>query len=91
MQSYNLSTAETAEIWAIPLSLAATKGITIVFYSSSYLDVSVHWVGRMTPMYSAPANSGILGSTLVCQFTQAFRRLPRPSSPSDAKTSPVRP
>ena len=44
MQSYNLSTAETAEIWAIPLSLAATKGITIVFYSSSYLDVSVHWV-----------------------------------------------
>ena len=29
-------------VWAIPRSLATTSGITIVFYSSSYLDVSVH-------------------------------------------------
>ncbi len=26
------------------LSLAATWEITVVFFSSSYLDVSVHWV-----------------------------------------------
>jgi hypothetical protein len=31
-------------VWAIPRSLAATRGITIVFYSSGYLDVSVHRV-----------------------------------------------
>ena len=31
-------------VWAIPLSLAATPGITLVFSSSGYLDVSVHRV-----------------------------------------------
>ena len=31
-------------VWAIPVSLAATRGITIVFFSSGYLDVSVHQV-----------------------------------------------
>ena len=28
-------------LWAVPLSLAATDGITLVFFSSGYLDVSV--------------------------------------------------
>jgi hypothetical protein len=32
-------------VWAIPVSLATTQGITIVFFSSRYLDVSVHGVG----------------------------------------------
>ncbi len=27
--------------WAVPLSLAATKGISVDFFSSGYLDVSV--------------------------------------------------
>ena len=31
-------------VWAIPVSLAATWGITIVFSSSGYLDVSVRRV-----------------------------------------------
>ena len=31
-------------VWALPLSLAATYGITVVFSSSGYLDVSVHRV-----------------------------------------------
>ena len=31
-------------VWANPRSLAATDGITIVFSSSGYLDVSVPWV-----------------------------------------------
>jgi len=39
--SYNPSHAETRLVWAIPTSLATTTGITIVFYSSGYLDVSV--------------------------------------------------
>ena len=30
--------------WAVPLSLAATDGISVDFYSSGYLDVSVHQV-----------------------------------------------
>jgi hypothetical protein len=41
LQSYNLHIAETIRIWAVPLSLATTQGITIVFSSSGYLDVSV--------------------------------------------------
>ena len=40
-QSYNLLIAETIRIWALPRSIATTKGITIVFSSSGYLDVSV--------------------------------------------------
>ena len=34
-----------AMVWAIPVSLATTQGITIVFFSSAYLDVSVRQVG----------------------------------------------
>ena len=45
MQSYNPTYAETFMVWAIPFSLAATEGITFVFFSSGYLDVSVHQVG----------------------------------------------
>ena len=32
-------------VWAISFSLATTKEITIVFFSSPYLDVSVQEVG----------------------------------------------
>src|SRR5690606_6992724 len=42
--SYNPYAAETASVWAVPLSLATTHGITLVFFSSGYLDVSVHRV-----------------------------------------------
>ncbi len=33
-----------AMVWAFSLSLAATREITVVFFSSGYLDVSVHRV-----------------------------------------------
>ena len=33
--------AETSLVWAAPISLATTLGITFVFFSSGYLDVSV--------------------------------------------------
>ena len=39
---------QAVSVWAGPRSLAATRGITIVFYSSGYLDVSVPRVGRRT-------------------------------------------
>ena len=40
-QSYNPALAVTKAVWAVPRSLATTNGITIVFSSSGYLDVSV--------------------------------------------------
>ena len=42
--SYNPSNAETMLVWANSVSFATTPEITIVFFSSGYLDVSVHQV-----------------------------------------------
>ena len=39
-------------VWAVPRSLAATNGISIDFFSSGYLDVSVPRVRFPRPMYS---------------------------------------
>jgi hypothetical protein len=39
--SYNPNRAVTWLVWALPRSLATTCGITIVFFSYGYLDVSV--------------------------------------------------
>ena len=40
-KSYNPDAASTTSVWANPRSLATTCGITIVFSSCGYLDVSV--------------------------------------------------
>ena len=78
--------------WAVPRSLAATQGISVDFYSFGYLDVSVHQVclpivyiriGMATEVAGFP-HSEIPGSKLVCQLPEAYRRLPRPSSPPTA-------
>ena len=42
--SYYPDNAETLSVWATSRSFATTKEITIVFFSSGYLDVSVHRV-----------------------------------------------
>ena len=42
--SYNPGYAVTYPVWAVPRSLATTCGITIVFSSYAYLDVSVRRV-----------------------------------------------
>lgn len=39
-------------VWALPVSLAATQGISFDFFSSAYLDVSVRRVSLHNPMYS---------------------------------------
>jgi hypothetical protein len=44
---HNPKTTEVALVWAVPRSLAATDGITIVFFSCGYLDVSVPRVRLM--------------------------------------------
>ena len=39
-------------VWALPTSLAATMGISVDFFSSAYLDVSVRQVSLLHPMDS---------------------------------------
>ena len=79
---------------AHPRSLATTWGISVDFFSSGYLDVSVLPVRFHIPMYSGWdtlaggfPHSDIGGSKLHCQLPPAFRRLARPSSPVIAKAS----
>ena len=65
-------------------------GISVDFFSSGYLDVSVPRVSFLTdsPKTGFP-HSEIAGSKLVCQLPRAYRRLQRPSSPLIAKASTV--
>ena len=68
--SYNPNHAVTWLVWANPRSLATTYGITFVFFSSAYLDVSVQRVcppiGVLSLQDSGLPHSGIYGSINVC-------------------------
>ena len=68
-------------VWALPLSLAATSGITVVFSSSGYLDVSVHrvplhnlwiqlWIHGVFPC--GFPHSDIRGSRDICSSPRLF-------------------
>ena len=74
--SFNPGTASTAPVWAPPLSLAATRGITVVFFSSGYLDVSVPRVGPTRVVACLPhagfPHSGTRGSTAICASPRLF-------------------
>ena len=68
-------------VWALPVSLAATPGIEFSFFSSGYLDVSVHrvpfhtlWIGVwMTGVLPAGfPHSDICGSKIICISPQLF-------------------
>ena len=68
-------------VWALPRSLAATYGITVVFSSSGYLDVSVHRVPStglciqhvVTGVFPAGLpHSDICGSQCICHSPQLF-------------------
>ena len=89
-------------VWAPPVSLAATPGITFVFSSSGYLDVSVRRVplrGLWIPPRicgSSPhgfPHSETCGSSRMCRSPQlfaacrVFRRLPVPRHPPRALSS----
>ncbi len=76
-------------VWAVPRSLATTYGITLVFSSSGYLDVSVPRVCAFAPGLQ-PGRfpySDICGSKVVCTSPQLFaayhvlRRLLEPRHP----------
>ena len=86
-------------VWALPLSLAATYGIIVIFSSSGYLDVSVHrvphtylWIQyALTEGFSAGLpHSDICGYNAYLQLTAAFRSLSRLSSALGAKASTLR-
>lgn len=54
--SYNPRRTVIRLVWALPRSLATTWGITIVFSSSCYLDVSVHRVRLPVARDSSPSD-----------------------------------
>ena len=68
-------------VWALPVSLAATPRITVVFSSSGYLDVSVHrvpfhtlWIGVWILEVSSSRfpHSDISGSLDMCSSPKLF-------------------
>ena len=86
----------TEPVWAPPLSLTTTEGISVDFFSSGYLDVSVPRVSLRSTMYSSRgyANAWVspFGIAMVkdpLRLAWHFRGLARPSSPADAKASPA--
>ena len=94
-QSYNPKIAVTTLVWANPRSLATTYGITFVFSSSAYLDVSVQRVcppnGVLCLQHSGLPHSEIFGSICMCQSPKliaAYHVLLRLWEP---QASPVRP
>ena len=92
-QSYNPKFAVTNLVWANSVSLAATQEITIVFFSSGYLDVSVLRVYLLTDTISSiqwVAPFGNLRINMYVPLPVTFRSLSRPSSPLRAKVSPLR-
>ena len=74
-------------VWALPRSLAATWGISVDFFSSGYLDVSVHRVSSLSGDGISSAglpHSGIRESLPACGSSRlfaAFRALLRPNTP----------
>ncbi len=68
-------------VWALPISLAATLEIDVSFFSSGYLDVSVHRVPGHTlwiHVWSTEVcsvrfpHSEICGSLVICTSPQLF-------------------
>ena len=82
-------------VWALPFSLATTWGIIIIFFSSGYLDVSVHRVGFPFGIIHLQctrlSHSEIYGYNACVQLPVTYRSLPRPSSPLRAKAFTIRP
>lgn len=84
LRSYNPGIAVTIPVWANPRSLATTYGITIVFSSSGYLDVSVPRVSLLADNRSSTCWVVPFGNLRINSYlpiTAAYRSLSRPSSP----------
>ena len=78
-------------VWPLPLSLATTSGISVDFFSSPYLDVSVREVPYVKLcIYLTLRNAWVspFGNPRIeayLQLPEAYRSLSRPSSAPDAK------
>ena len=86
-------------VWPLPISLATTFGISVDYFSSPYLDVSVQAVPHAYLFDSVYVTTGLLwwvspfGHPRIVAYLQlpeAFRSLSRPSSAPDAKAFPLR-
>ena len=85
-------------VWPLPLSLATTRGISVDYSSSPYLDVSVQavpsynlWI-QLRISYIAIREVSPFGNLRVDGYlllTAAYRSLSRPSSAPSAKAFPL--
>ena len=86
-------------VWALPISLAATLEIDVSFFSSGYLDVSVHrvplhtlwigvWIHEVCSCGFPPFRHLRINGYLL--LPEAFRSLSRLSSALSAKASTLR-
>ena len=86
-------------VWPLPISLATTLGISVDFFSSPYLDVSVRavppiqlWihciVHGLDPVWVSPF--GNLWIDVYLPLPTAYRSLSRPSSAPSAKAFTLR-
>jgi hypothetical protein len=90
-RSYYPVHAVTCTVWAVPLSLATTYGITLVFSSSAYLDVSVRRVclplreyrnkSRWVAPFGHPRISPACGSPRLFAAYHVLLRLWEPRHP----------
>ena len=85
---HNPRSIEMLQVWATPLSLAATYGITFVFFSCGYLDVSVprvrpmwlcihhtvteHYLCRVSPFGHPRIKARLTAPRGFSQFTASF-------------------
>ena len=88
LRPHNPRTTEVGLVWAAPRSLAATYGITIVFFSCGYLDVSVprvrlmrlcihrtmtgHYPCRVSPFGNLRIKARLTAPRSLSQFTTSF-------------------
>ena len=86
-------------VWPLSLSLATTREISVDFFSSAYLDVSVRQVPHVylliqytfSELYlRGVAPFGYLRIKAYLQLPVAFRSLSRPSSAPGAKAFSLR-
>ena len=87
-RSHNPDTTEVVSVWANPRSLATTYGITVVFFSCGYLDVSVprvrlmwlwihhtmteHYLCRVSPFGNLRVKACLTAHRSLSQFTTSF-------------------
>ena len=74
-------------VWALPVSLAATQGISYDFSSCRYLDVSVPCVRSTCPIYSDRSDSTLLEPGCPIRKSPGLRSFASTRSLSQLTTS----